>query len=171
MRRLLRSAGKLSEQTGRASSPGDCRSGHHGRRAQEGTSREMSHGNPFWSDGLCATRYYLGTEAESTAIGSCYEESEDDRRTPDTPPRRRSEPTRLYSHLPRLYPPGPSCYFHYSSPGVAELTDTAGSKSAWDHSPCGFDSLLLTAHASKMQKISRNRGFAGLLNDSVAPQL
>ena len=29
-----------------------------------------------------------------------------------------------------------------SRPGVAELADAADSKSAGDHSPCGFDSLL-----------------------------
>src|SRR5208337_3592227 len=43
---------------------------------------------------------------------------------------------------PLLYPTLRSCYFQYSSPGVAELADAADSKSAGDHSPCGFDSLL-----------------------------
>jgi Gram-negative bacterial TonB protein C-terminal len=43
---------------------------------------------------------------------------------------------------PPLEPSPPSCYFQYSSPGVAELADAADSKSAGDHSPCGFDSLL-----------------------------
>ena len=38
--------------------------------------------------------------------------------------------------------PPASCYFQYSPPGVAELADAADSKSAGDHSPCGFDSLL-----------------------------
>src|SRR5215831_11253568 len=31
-------------------------------------------------------------------------------------------------------------------PGVAELADAADSKSAGDHSPCGFDSLLRDQH-------------------------
>src|SRR5271157_3640239 len=44
--------------------------------------------------------------------------------------------------MPLLYPKPRSCYFQYSSPGVAELADAADSKSAGDHSPCGFDSLL-----------------------------
>ena len=33
-------------------------------------------------------------------------------------------------------------------PGVAELADAADSKSAGDHSPCGFDSLLRDVHFS-----------------------
>ena len=49
----------------------------------------------------------------------------------------------------RLYPPSRSCYFHKSSPGVAELADAADSKSAGDHSPCGFDSLLRDQHKDK----------------------
>src|SRR5580704_12389711 len=44
--------------------------------------------------------------------------------------------------LLRLSLPPPSCYFPIGSPGVAELADAADSKSAGDHSPCGFDSLL-----------------------------
>jgi hypothetical protein len=47
----------------------------------------------------------------------------------------------LALHLRFTLPP-PSCYFPIGSPGVAELADAADSKSAGDHSPCGFDSLL-----------------------------
>src|SRR6516225_139819 len=36
-----------------------------------------------------------------------------------------------------------------SRPGVAELADAADSKSAGDHSPCGFDSLLRDSHFLK----------------------
>ena len=60
-----------------------------------------------------------------------------------------AEGSRHHFHLlivtdttPLLYPTPRSCYFQYSSPGVAELADAADSKSAGDHSPCGFDSLL-----------------------------
>src|SRR5580704_15081436 len=54
----------------------------------------------------------------------------DYRKSPHPPPRLR------LSLLP------PSCYFPIGSPGLAELADAADSKSAGDHSPCGFDSLL-----------------------------
>jgi hypothetical protein len=41
-------------------------------------------------------------------------------------------PRRIVCHAsaPPLYPNIPSCYFLYSSPGVAELADAADSKSA-----------------------------------------
>src|SRR6266481_5305556 len=59
--------------------------------------------------------------------------------------RRDSSDNRKSTHHPphlRLSLPPPSCYFPIGSPGVAELADAADSKSAGDHSPCGFDSLL-----------------------------
>ena len=37
-------------------------------------------------------------------------------------------------------------------PGVAELADAADSKSAGDHSPCGFDSLLRDHDFTHIQK-------------------
>src|SRR6266849_5901176 len=65
-----------------------------------------------------------------------------------------SETAPVYSL--RFTLPPPSCYFPIGSPGVAELADAADSKSAGDHSPCGFDSLLRD-HLFPLPHISTSR--------------
>ena len=47
-----------------------------------------------------------------------------------------------------------------SRPGVAELADAADSKSAGDHSPCGFDSLLRDSHFRNSGKVRKYAIFA-----------
>ena len=44
-----------------------------------------------------------------------------------------------------------------SRPGVAELADAADSKSAGDHSPCGFDSLLRDQHRKTFIRLFETR--------------
>ena len=52
-------------------------------------------------------------------------------------------------------------------PGVAELADAADSKSAGDHSPCGFDSLLRDSHFLKSLKSEEICDFGGFLKSRL----